>query len=378
MPTSDPSLGIFKRRLEIDIPAGERERVARELAFRGLLAIEERTFVRCMNPLDKDQRFLRDRHCDGRIYLDPRLDESNQDYRCGHCNRVVFPSKKHAFRSMRLVPQDDAIVAVIEGQIRAAGFHDAQERPRGLFRIASDTGQAEVCIVDRCTYAPVFMDRYPTPLVFVVVDDGFVRRIDGRSDVFRFADLALGDAGQRFQRRLREIVRGNADAAALPVVLGMPAPLVPSRPAAPASPVIAALAPPGTRWLDVEFFYIDDNNDALAYRVPGARATRITFKDFPAPGMADSRGSSRTKQWDLLVALCLGRGRLPWTGTPKQRAAFKERVSQLRKSLQAGFGINGNPLKLSSHGGLSAAFQAYPHAPSDRPPEDALERKYRS
>lgn len=372
MPTSDPSRGLFKRRLEIDLPGGERERVARQLAYRGLLRIEERTFVRCVNPLDPDQnRLSKDRLCDGRIYLNPRFDESNHDYRCPHCNRIVFPSRKRKTQSIRLVPEDDAITALIEGQIRAAGF-DPVERPRGLYRVATDGGQADVCVVDRYPQPDVFQAGYATPVLFVLLDDGLAGRLPRPADVFRLADIALGDAGQRFQRRLREVVRGNPDATGLPAALTLPVQMALPRPVPRPAPVADALAPSGARWLDVEFFFID--GDTVAYRVSGGRARRLTFKD--VPGMADSRGSSRTKQWDLLVALCMGKGRLPWQGTPKERNAFKERVSQLRKHLQAAFGINGNPLKLSSATGLSTGFRAFPHAPSDRPIEDALEDEY--
>lgn len=372
MPTSDPSHGLFKRRREIDLPGGERERTARELAFRGLLRIEERTFVRCVNPLDPDQKYLKDRHCDGRVYVQDRLDDSNGDYRCPSCGRQVYLHGKRKMQSIRLFPDDVAITTLIEAKIRAAGFAPV-ERPLGLYRVVGDTGQAEVCVVDRCSFAPVFMDNYPVPLVFVVVDDGFLPRVDRHADVYRFADLALGNAGQRLQRRLRELVRGDADGA-LPAVRRIPVGPVAAAPPALLKTKPAALAPREATWDQIELFYID--GDTIAYRVPGERARRLTFSEFPGSGMADNRGSSRTKQWDLLVALCEGKGRLPWTGTPKERNAFKERVSQLRKCLQAAFGINGNPLKLSTADGLSAAFKAFPHAPGDRPAEDALESEY--
>lgn len=371
MPPPDAAVGLFKRRIEIDLPHEERERIARDLAARGLLRIEECSFVLCVNPADPDQLDLRDRTCTGRIYLAPGRDEEDHQYHCPECGRLVFPSTKVASSSLRLTPVESEIAARMEALIVAAGF-ESYERPQGLFRVLDDAGQADVCLVDRCASAAPLQAGYPIPVLFVVANDrDFLRRIPPGGEVYRLVDLVLGEAGPRFQRRLRELVRGNeSEGPALPAVLGLPAPLGVSDSAAAPAPVTASdlLAPPGTRWNQVEFFHID--GDTLAVRIPGSRARRVTFQDL---GMADKRGSRRARRWEILVELCEARGQLDWTGTEREKSSFKAQVSLLRTSLQAAFGIHGNPLTLTAEDGLRAAFAAYDYAPGERPIEDALD-----
>ena len=370
MSPPDPAVGLFKRRAEIDVD-GEPERIARELAALGLLSIEECSFVRCVNEADPDQLDLRDRTCTGRIYLAPGRDEEDHQYHCPECDRLVFPSTKVASRALRLTPVESEIVARVDALIVAAGF-EAYERPPGLFRVLDDVGMAEVCLVDRCATAAPLEAGYRTPVLFVVANDrDYLRRVPQGGEAYRLVELVLGDAGARFRRRLRELVRGaEAEGPALPAVLGLPAPLgVSDSAVAPALTGATGLqAPPGTRWNQVEFFHID--GDTLAFRVPGARARRVTFQDL---GLADGRGSKRARRWDILVELCEARGQLSWTGTEREKSSFKAQVSLLRASLQAALGIHGNPLTLTAEGGLRAAFATYPYAPGERPIEDALD-----
>ncbi len=368
MPPSDPAVGLFKRGLEIDQLGGERARLARTLAAAGLLRLEERRFVRCVNPEDPDQRYLKNRDCAGRIYLERGRDEDDYQYQCPACSRTVFPSRKRESTSLRLTPVDHAVSAFVAEQIEKAGLQPT-ERPRGVFRVACEDGEAEVCLVDRCAVPAVFHPNYPGRVLFVVGNDrDLLRRIPKGAEVFRLTELALGDVSGRFQRVLRALVRGTAgDGPPMAAVFGL-APPFGSDETAPAKPTREALAPAGTRWNQVALHYID--GDTLSVRIGDHRARQLTYRDLD---MADGRGNKRTMRWDMLVALCEGGGHLEWRGPSREKSAFKQRVSQLRAGLQTSFGIQGNPLTLTAEDGLKSAFAAYPYAPGDRPAEDAID-----
>ncbi|MDY0059815.1 MAG: hypothetical protein RBU45_08405 [Myxococcota bacterium] len=372
LPQLDPTVGLFRRRAHIELPGDERERLARQLGALGLLHLEEQDYVRCVNPADPDQLDLRDRTCTGRIYVIPYLDEEDHAYHCPECDRLIFPSKKVAGRVLWLTPVESEVAARVQALIVGAGF-GVEERPRGLFRVLDDRGLAEVCLVDLCATAAPLQAGYPTPVLFVVANDrDFLRRVPPGGEAYRLVDLVLGDAASRFQRRLRELVRGReAEGPSLPAVLGLPAPLgapddLAARPRAAVAPALQV--PPGTRWNQVELYYID--GDTLSVRLPGTRAQQVTFKDL---GLADGRGSKASKRWHVLVQLCEAGGQLDWSGGPRQRNAFKELVSQLRAGLQTAFGLHDNPLSLTAEDGLKAAFAAYPYAPGERPIEDAID-----
>jgi hypothetical protein len=139
-----------------------------------------------------------------------------------------------------------------------------------------------------------------------------------------------------------------------------------AEPAAARSTSSEPLATRGTRWNQVELYYID--GDTLSVRVAGGHRQRKTCREL---GMADRRGGGHSKRWDLLVRLCEERGHVEWDGTPREWGAFRELVSQLRDWLQSSFGIDGDPLGLSKAGGLRAAFAAYPYPPGERPISEA-------
>jgi hypothetical protein len=195
------------------------------------------------------------------------------------------------------------------------------------------------------------------------------RRVPKGREVFGLAEMVLGDAAARFRKRLRELVKeevgdgpkGVFEEVALPAILRLRPPLAEPAVARPSSTGGAPLAQRGTRWNEIELYFID--GDTLSVRVAGGHPQRKTCREL---GMADKRGGGHTKRWELLVKLCEGRGHLKWDGTPRKWGALRELVSQLRDSLQREFGINGDPLELSKADGLRAAFAAFPYAPGAR------------
>ena len=261
--------------------------------------------------------------------------------------------------------------AVIE-QIRATGFAP-DERPRGLFRIASRNGLAEVCLVDYCLEPAVLMEGYTGRVLFVIANDrDLLFRFGGRADVFRLVDLVLGKAGRHFRHRLREIVRADKPHVPPAITTLAPLPLLPmARTRHSEERVDAPWAPPGTKWNQIEFYYID--GETLALRIPGKDVRRITPHDLD---LIDRRGRSANDQWRLLVEVCEGDKVARWSGcTEKEWRARVERASKLRKKLQAKFGIHDSPIdKHDRQTGLRVRFQAFSYAPGARDRARAIDQ----
>lgn len=365
----DPFAGLFKRRFEIDIPGGAAEMHARRLAHRGLIHIDERTYVRCVNPLDPDQQRWRDGSCSGRIYLSRDRDESNGEYQCPDCGREIYPSKKEQRASLRIIPDEEAMRAFVLERI-AEVSRDVEERPFGLYRIPLVAGEARICLVDFCRDPAVFSETYSyrDTLVFVVGNDrDYRRRLPPRIPVYRLAELALDDAVSSFHRTVRRLI-GRQVAAPVPfgpAVAALPgqrmtlsivqAPRTPSPPSLPGRIQV----PPGTRWNTIKIYLVD--GETLAIHVPGQKLKRYHHQQL---GMANKRTGKPSKKWELLEKLCNGYGQISWTGTAREFGAFKEQVSGLRLTLQELFGIKSDPFQVCSRSeGLRAAYQAFPDLP---------------
>lgn len=356
--------GLLKRHRTIDLPGSEAEEAARQLAVLGLLSIDEHEYVRCVNPLDPDQRYLKDASCDGRIVIRPDKDPDNHDYQCPDCNRIVFPNKKRKAKAIRLLPDTAQMQALVRREAETLG-RNVREHPQGLLRIEVDFGDVEVCLVDFCFTSAVFQPGYhqTAAIVYVVGNDrDHLRRVPQGADVFRVADLALERTNRAFRRRLRELARLDAPASPGPAVLGLPAPMViPPQPASTEPPNPDLACPPGTRWNQVEMFYVDGTT--LAIRVPGRRMRRFTHQDLK---LAHRRNGAPKKAWDALAEVCEHNGVRPWTGTPRQFNAFKQVVSDLRTEMQKTFGIKEDPFAdCSKTKGLCAAFAARDGLPDD-------------
>ncbi|MCA9627426.1 MAG: hypothetical protein KC766_07160 [Myxococcales bacterium] len=356
--------GLFKRNQTIDLPGGEAEQAARQLAVLGLLALDEHEYVRCVNPVDPDQRYLKDASCDGRIVIRADKDPDNHDYQCPDCNRVVFPNKKRKAKAIRLIPDTAQMQALVRREAESLG-RNVREHPQGLFRIEVDFGDVEVCLVDICFTSAVFQPGYhqTATIVYVVGNDrDHLRRVPQGADVFRVADLALERTNQAFRRRLRELARLDAPASPGPAVLGLPAPMAaPSQPTATGTPHAGLVCPPGTRWNQVQMYQVDGTT--LAIRVPGHRLRRFSHQELE---LSHARNGKPTKPWLALVELCEQNGTRRWTDPPQRFNAFKQVVSQLRAHLQSIFGIQEDPFdECSKENGLRAAFTARDRLPDD-------------
>ena len=373
---SDPLCGLLKLHRTIDVPGGEVERVARQLETLGLLRLEENRYVRCVNPLDHDQSDVKDRTCDGRIYLLPGEELDDDDYQCPDCGRRIAPQGKQKTHSVRLLPDADAMLALVRREAETLG-RPVREHPRGLFRIEVDSGEVQVCLVDVCLERAVFEAGYTRmqPLVFVLGNDrDYAHRVPENRETYRLVELALGRTRDAFRRQLRKLARLDDGAQlALPAVLGLAAPAAPieSRANSQTRMTSSRLAcPQRARWNQVEMFYVDGTT--LAMRMPGHPMKRFSHQDI---GLANARNRNPTKAWDLLVELCEQSGARSWSGTPKQFGAFKQLVSTLRDRLQQNFEIQEDPFaECSRSQGLRARFSAKPYLPDEQPYVDDTAR----
>jgi hypothetical protein len=220
----DPLAGLFTHNYELDLlGSGTVAANARRLAQEGLVAIDECTYVRCTNPLDHDGPHPHGMSCWGRIYLSSDRDEHDDAYECPECGRVVYPSLKQSYPSIRLVPVLAAMRAYVREQIEMLRV-TVEERPTGLYRIPIEAGEVQVCLVDACRDAAVFTASYPyrARLVYVVGNArDYAHRLPEAAARYRLAELVLGGASASFRRTLRDLL-GRQTAAhvgpALPVI----------------------------------------------------------------------------------------------------------------------------------------------------------------
>jgi len=134
----------------IDQPSPAVTELAKRLEGLGLIKVARREYVRCVNFHDRDIP-SRDRSCSGKIYLDDRLDEGGDDYRCPACNRVVYPfrHRKGRFKDIRSNVVSESVLAYLLREL-AETKATVKELARGAYRAdVGDLGVA-VCIVDLC------------------------------------------------------------------------------------------------------------------------------------------------------------------------------------------------------------------------------------
>lgn len=367
MPT-DPAAGLLKPGLKIDLPGGERESRARRLATLGLVRVEEQTFVRCVNPQDHDQKYVKDRSCAGRIVLRRDLDEDDDGYRCPDCDRLLFPSRKRRARMLRVQPCEDAIRVLVRRSLERLQVEVAERTP-GLLSIAGRAGEAQICLVDYCTDRAVLWPSYPRhdAVVFVVANDrDYQRHVPDGAPCFRVVDLALGEATPVLEREVRRLARLDDGTPVKPAVLTLgardiAAATVKKEEKDPYPGAVRLGVPPATPWNQVSFYLVD--GETVAVRVPGMQQRRLSYRDL---GMADGRGGKPSKKWRLIEQVCEGHGSCDHRGLGYRTFdTFKTLVSDTRPVLQHVFGIQADPFPECTKSGLRAAFQAGPDLPDE-------------
>ena len=362
---ADPLAGLFKDGRIVALPSPAREAAARRLERLGLLRVEEQQVVRCVNPVDRDQRYVKDLSCTGVRRLESRLDEDDDAYRCPECSRVLYPSRKQRFARLRLWTVREAMGAWVQQTLTKKLTWPVSRAVEGLWRVDSPGGEVEVCLVDVCADQSVLHPQYSRAgmLVFIVGNDRDYRRhLPDGAPVFRLADL-VETGTTSLLRVLRRLGRAKAGTPAVVAASrGLPPPPVATRPD-PFPGIQTHRAPPGTRWNEVKVYEVDGLTVQL--RVPGKPARSLTAAEL---GMVNKRSRDRapTKKWKILMALCEGRGRCSWR-QHGSFSAFKVQVSEMRPLLTHIFGIDEDPFTAcTSSGGLEAAFVAGP-IPEDEP-----------
>ncbi|MCB2141443.1 hypothetical protein KQH29_00715 [bacterium] len=131
-------------------PSAELRAAADDLVKRGIIALDERQYVRCANAEDtEDFRYVRNRNCRGRVYLEDGLDLYGDDYKCPDCDRTIYPGKKKRYEEWRVRLLPNGVKAFVESALKDAGLTWTEKAP-WVLRV--DVGEEEVwlCIVDFC------------------------------------------------------------------------------------------------------------------------------------------------------------------------------------------------------------------------------------
>lgn len=245
----------------------------------------------------------------------------------------------------------------------ASSFARVEERPVGVFRIPTASGDAVVFLPDVHQDQPLVPSicRCSQRIVLVIGRRPCGLYRTASRPAYRLAEIALGVADSAFVRTLRNLTER---------VIAAAAPQEPTILAYSAEPMVSIAsntnraslqAPDGTRWSEVTLYLVD--GETIAVRTNGGRLQRFHHYDV---GLADRRSGKPNKRWRLLEALYENYGEIRWRSHASTFGAFKEQVSGLRHVMQTLFGIHADPFKsCTSSGGLSAAFQALPGLPGN-------------
>lgn len=106
------------------------------------------------------------------------------------------------------------------------------------------------------------------------------------------------------------------------------------------NPPIFFMTPPDATWSDVVIQFLDAGGERVSVRVKEVRGV-FTYQEM---GMADGRGKTPNKQWELLKALLEERhGVLTWDSRQADRKV-KVHKEKLSKTLRAFFGLEDDPI----------------------------------
>jgi len=197
---------LFKRGTTLALP-DDREPALRRLADLDLVVLEEYRYVKCVNPLDPDQKYLSQVTCSGRIRLHVDWDEDDWAYQCPNCGRQVFPRKKTSYEAISVTPSFEGMRALVRQQLETLDV-PIQEEPDGLFCISGKAGKVHVCLVDCCPDKSLLQPNYYNDkTAYVVGNERGYQRVLRRLNkpVFGLAGLALGDGLEAFVSVVREM-----------------------------------------------------------------------------------------------------------------------------------------------------------------------------
>lgn len=190
----DAYAGLLKSGVVIDIPDPPRERALGHLQRLGLLTMVARDYVRCVNPLDHDQRFRKDLACDGRVWLEPQRREVELDYRCPDCDRVIFPTRKQKASAYHVAVDPAALGTYLEVFMQSVGLAPAS-RGAGWWRVHVEGEDVDVVLLDAGPHRKLLAWEYGlyNPVLYVVGNDRELRRDvpDERAEL-RLVDLVQG------------------------------------------------------------------------------------------------------------------------------------------------------------------------------------------
>ena len=132
------------------MPSAELRAAADTLVERGIITLEERQYVRCANPEDFDDfRYVKNRNCRGRIYIEDGLDLYGDEYKCPDCDRPIYPGKKKRYDEWRVRLLPNGIKAFVETALKDAGLTWKEKAP-WVFRVEVGDEEVWLCIVDFC------------------------------------------------------------------------------------------------------------------------------------------------------------------------------------------------------------------------------------
>lgn len=175
---------------------------AESMHAQGLIEYTIGEFVTCAEPRDRDFP-PRDRRCQGRILLDPALDEDGDEIRCPLCDRPVRPYalNKHRHRALRTTVRQTGVLAWLRTALDQIST-EVRDLGDNAFHVAGfgDLGVV-VCIADADAVAD---SRFNTrdyaatnPVCYVTISpgapDGRLLRDDWVCRV-ALADLLAGAA----------------------------------------------------------------------------------------------------------------------------------------------------------------------------------------
>lgn len=132
-------------------PSAELEGVAGQLKDLGVVLPTTKTFVRCVDPKDRDFP-PRNRHCRGRIYVEDGLDEQGHEFRCSECERPVFPfrhsKQRHTELRTQVVP--DGVMSYVRAELEKLKV-EVRRIAEGVLRVELGLTGVYVCVLDYCT-----------------------------------------------------------------------------------------------------------------------------------------------------------------------------------------------------------------------------------